>query len=330
MSDDNKEGTKDINLNASQLNKIPTKSVGNDDDNDTQNDIINDNEFDDELGNELNTQLNNEQSNQILKRKSKPMYASTEQVLLLSDKSRESNNNIDEQNSNIIEMGKIEEQKVDSNISADIPDIYKTKYKRKGIIVSNMDPRDVQPWDETFYHKNLGTFRQAFDNIDNLLEFGEDKQHLNEHKNDLDNLFIDPNSKDMANSSGMELKQDEDELNENEQELEDKKTEGTKFGWFVGVFCRCLLNIFGVIMFLRVGWITGQAGIILTLVIMGVSAIVTTLTTLSMSALCTNGTIKGGGAYYIISRSLGIISILISSKTVFIHFIFILTAYKYI
>ena len=35
------------------------------------------------------------------------------------------------------------------------------------------------------------------------------------------------------------------------------------------------------------------------------SACVTILTTLSMSAICTNGEVKGGGAYYLISRSLG-------------------------
>ena len=35
------------------------------------------------------------------------------------------------------------------------------------------------------------------------------------------------------------------------------------------------------------------------------SMLVTVLTTLSMSAITTNGQIKGGGAYYLISRNLG-------------------------
>ena len=77
------------------------------------------------------------------------------------------------------------------------------------------------------------------------------------------------------------------------------------FGKWDGVVVRCLLNIFGVIMFLRVGWIVGQAGIIQTILIMIISTIITLLTTLSMSAICTNGVVLDGGAYYIISRTLG-------------------------
>ena len=68
---------------------------------------------------------------------------------------------------------------------------------------------------------------------------------------------------------------------------------------------RCLLNIWGVMLFIRLSWVVGQAGIGLASVIILLSAVVTTITTLSMSAICTNGEVKGGGAYYLISRSLG-------------------------
>ena len=68
---------------------------------------------------------------------------------------------------------------------------------------------------------------------------------------------------------------------------------------------RCLLNIWGVMLFIRLSWVTGQAGIGLATVIILLSAMVTVITTLSMSAICTNGEVKGGGAYYLISRSLG-------------------------
>jgi solute carrier family 12 (sodium/potassium/chloride transporter), member 2 len=66
-----------------------------------------------------------------------------------------------------------------------------------------------------------------------------------------------------------------------------------------------LLNIYGVMLFLRMGWIVGQAGIIEASAIIAISALICVITTLSLSAICTNGEVKGGGIYYIISRSLG-------------------------
>ncbi|ESN92099.1 hypothetical protein HELRODRAFT_116093 [Helobdella robusta] len=78
-----------------------------------------------------------------------------------------------------------------------------------------------------------------------------------------------------------------------------------KFGWIQGVLVRCVLNIFGVMLFLRLTWVVGQAGIGLATVIILLASLVTTITTLSMSAISTNGVVKGGGAYYMISRSLG-------------------------
>lgn len=58
-------------------------------------------------------------------------------------------------------------------------------------------------------------------------------------------------------------------------------------------------------LFLRLSWVVGQAGIGLSILVVCLSCVVTVLTTLSMSAICTNGQVKGGGAYYLISRSLG-------------------------
>jgi solute carrier family 12 (sodium/potassium/chloride transporter), member 2 len=78
-----------------------------------------------------------------------------------------------------------------------------------------------------------------------------------------------------------------------------------KLGWIQGCLIPVLLNIYGVMLFLRMGWIVGQAGIIETLIIIGISALICAITTLSLSAISTNGEVKGGGIYYIISRSLG-------------------------
>jgi solute carrier family 12 (sodium/potassium/chloride transporter), member 2 len=104
-------------------------------------------------------------------------------------------------------------------------------------------------------------------------------------------------------------------------------TEGQiKFGWIKGVLMRCLLNIWGVMLFLRLSWVVGQAGkqiesqikifmlfhvyptlpgILQGLLLISITTCVTTITALSMSAISTNGIIKGGGTYFMISRSLG-------------------------
>ncbi|XP_028130937.1 bumetanide-sensitive sodium-(potassium)-chloride cotransporter isoform X2 [Diabrotica virgifera virgifera] len=80
---------------------------------------------------------------------------------------------------------------------------------------------------------------------------------------------------------------------------------GIKLGWIQGVLIPCLLNIWGVMLFLRLSWVVAEAGIGQSLLIIAISAVVCIITTLSLSAICTNGEVKGGGIYYIISRSLG-------------------------
>ncbi|XP_045501321.1 bumetanide-sensitive sodium-(potassium)-chloride cotransporter-like isoform X2 [Colias croceus] len=82
-------------------------------------------------------------------------------------------------------------------------------------------------------------------------------------------------------------------------------TYNIKLGWIQGVLIPCLLNIWGVMLFLRIAWIVGQAGIGLTIAIICLSGLVCIITTLSLSAICTNGELQGGGVYYIVSRSLG-------------------------
>lgn len=84
-----------------------------------------------------------------------------------------------------------------------------------------------------------------------------------------------------------------------------KKT-GYQFGTFKGVFTPSILTILGVIMYLRFGWVIGNVGLIPTLIIVTLSTSITFFTALSISALATNMQVKGGGAYYIISRSLGL------------------------
>ena len=79
-----------------------------------------------------------------------------------------------------------------------------------------------------------------------------------------------------------------------------------KFGTFAGVFTPTLLTILGVIMYLRMGWVVGNAGLLGAWLIIIVSFLITLTTALSMSAITTNIRIGAGGAYAIISQALGL------------------------
>lgn len=79
-----------------------------------------------------------------------------------------------------------------------------------------------------------------------------------------------------------------------------------KLGTLKGVYLPCLQNILGVILFLRLPWIAGQAGTILSSVVVAMCVLSTVLTCMSLSALATNGKVGGGGPYYILSRNLGV------------------------
>lgn len=89
------------------------------------------------------------------------------------------------------------------------------------------------------------------------------------------------------------------------QPVDTGRSAGNQFGTFGGVFTPCVLTILGVIMFLRFGFVVGQAGLWMALLIVAASKIITFLTTLSLSAIATNTRVEGGGAYFLISRSLG-------------------------
>jgi amino acid transporter len=81
---------------------------------------------------------------------------------------------------------------------------------------------------------------------------------------------------------------------------------GYAFGTFKGVFTPSILTIFGVIMYLRFGWVLGNVGLPATLLIVTIATSITFFTALSISAMATNMKVGTGGAYYIISRSLGL------------------------
>lgn len=85
-----------------------------------------------------------------------------------------------------------------------------------------------------------------------------------------------------------------------------KDTHKEGLGTFEGVYTPTVLTILGVVMYLRMGWIVGNSGILGTLSIIILAHMITISTTLSMSSMLTNIDIGAGGAYAIVSRSLGL------------------------
>jgi len=81
---------------------------------------------------------------------------------------------------------------------------------------------------------------------------------------------------------------------------------GAGLSTFGGVFTPSILTILGVIMYLRFGWVVGNVGLVGTLLIVTLSTSITFLTSLSIASIATDQKVKIGGAYYMISRSLGL------------------------
>ncbi|PLW51216.1 hypothetical protein PCASD_01037 [Puccinia coronata f. sp. avenae] len=78
-----------------------------------------------------------------------------------------------------------------------------------------------------------------------------------------------------------------------------------KLNTFDGVFLPTLLSIFNVVYFMRFGYCIGQIGLLSTICLLLIAYLINVLTVFSLSAIATNGQVRGGGAYYLISRTLG-------------------------
>ncbi|XP_048449645.1 solute carrier family 12 member 6-like [Rhincodon typus] len=108
----------------------------------------------------------------------------------------------------------------------------------------------------------------------------------------------------MANYTNLPQGAKEHEEAEN---VTNKKRNGKspQMGMLMGVYLPCLQNILGVILFLRLTWVVGTAGILQSFCIIFLCCCCTMLTAISMSAIATNGVVPAGGSYFMISRSLG-------------------------
>uniref|UniRef100_A0A8C7W280 Solute carrier family 12 member 7a n=1 Tax=Oncorhynchus mykiss TaxID=8022 RepID=A0A8C7W280_ONCMY len=109
----------------------------------------------------------------------------------------------------------------------------------------------------------------------------------------------------LANYTNLTQGVTEHEEYENEEGVTKIRVKSPQMGTFIGVYLPCMQNILGVILFLRLTWIVGTAGILESFAIVVMCCTCTMLTAISMSAIATNGVVPAGGSYYMISRSLG-------------------------
>jgi len=108
------------------------------------------------------------------------------------------------------------------------------------------------------------------------------------------------------NDTGDDLSRPADAQSLAEQAEQKERAEPRLFGTFGGVFVPTLLTILGVIMYLREGWVVGNAGLLGAWLIILLSFAITGFTGLSLSSITTNIRIGAGGAFSVISQSLGL------------------------
>jgi len=79
-----------------------------------------------------------------------------------------------------------------------------------------------------------------------------------------------------------------------------------KFGTFLGVYTPSVLTILGLVMYLRFGWVVGNVGLGVTILIVLLASSITFITAMGASAIATNMRVGVGGEYFMISHSLGL------------------------
>ena len=79
-----------------------------------------------------------------------------------------------------------------------------------------------------------------------------------------------------------------------------------KFGT-APVFFTAISTILGAVMFLRFGYAVGNVGFLGTIAIILIGHAVTIPTAMAIAEIATNQKVKGGGEYYIMSRSFGLV-----------------------
>ncbi|XP_056293525.1 solute carrier family 12 member 8 isoform X2 [Pseudoliparis swirei] len=77
------------------------------------------------------------------------------------------------------------------------------------------------------------------------------------------------------------------------------------FGTWDGVFTTCMINIFGVVLFLRTGYLVGNTGVLLGMFLVSLVVLVALVTVMSGIGVCEQCGVGSGGIYSMISIVLG-------------------------
>jgi amino acid transporter len=88
--------------------------------------------------------------------------------------------------------------------------------------------------------------------------------------------------------------------------LDEEVTESRKLGTYLGVYRPTVLTLFGVIMYIRMGWVVGNAGLLGALCILGLTFLITGTAALALSTIATNIRLRAGGVFALVSQSLGL------------------------
>ncbi|MCK5283555.1 MAG: amino acid permease [Nanoarchaeota archaeon] len=94
-------------------------------------------------------------------------------------------------------------------------------------------------------------------------------------------------------------------IDSSRKEKSSSKPSPYKFSTFTGVFVPSVLAIFGAVMYLILPKVLGSVGLFKIIIIILLAHSVSIASAFSLSAIATNIKVKGGGLYYLISRSLG-------------------------
>lgn len=79
-----------------------------------------------------------------------------------------------------------------------------------------------------------------------------------------------------------------------------------KFGTYLGVYRPTILTLFGVIMYIRMGWVVGNAGLLGALGVLLLTFVITGTAALALSSVATNIRLRAGGVFALVSQSLGL------------------------